>query len=59
MSSTNARKETEMSDPKRGIPPVSDYAHWNEEAEAVWWAENRYDMMYQGEHESEDWYDEE
>lgn len=30
----------------RGIPPVSDYAHWNEEAEAVWYAENRYDMEH-------------
>lgn len=28
------------------IPPVSDYAHWNEEAEAVWYAENRYDMEH-------------
>jgi|PlaIllAssembly_1097288.scaffolds.fasta_scaffold81269_3 hypothetical protein len=26
------------------IPSVSDYAHWNEEAEAMWYAENRYDM---------------
>jgi hypothetical protein len=23
---------------------VSDYAHWGEEAEAVWYAENKYDM---------------
>ena len=29
-----------------GIPPVSDYAHWNEEAEAVWYAENKYDMEH-------------
>lgn len=28
----------------RGVPPVSDYAHWGEEAEQVWYAENRYDM---------------
>lgn len=28
------------------IPPVSDYSHWNEEAESMWYAENRYDMMY-------------
>jgi len=26
------------------IPSVSDYAHYNEEAEAIWYAENRYDM---------------
>ena len=33
---------------KRGdfIPPVSDYAHWNEDAEAMWYLENKYDMMY-------------
>jgi hypothetical protein len=30
----------------RGIPPVSDYAHWNEDAEAVWFAENAYDMEH-------------
>lgn len=29
-----------------GIPPVSDYAHWNEEAEQVWYAENKYDMEH-------------
>lgn len=28
----------------RGIPPVSDYAHWNEDAERIWYEENRYDM---------------
>lgn len=28
------------------IPPVSDYAHWNEDAEAVWFLENRYDMEH-------------
>lgn len=28
------------------IPPVSDYAHWNEDAERVWYEENKYDMMY-------------
>ena len=28
------------------IPPVSDYAHWNEDAEAVWYEENKYDMMH-------------
>lgn len=44
---------------KRGdsIPPVSDYAHWNEEAESMWYAENRYDMMYADEEldYEEDW----
>jgi len=29
---------------KRGIPPVSDYAHWGEDAHAIWYLENRYDM---------------
>lgn len=28
------------------IPSVSEYAHWNEEAEAVWYLENRYDMEH-------------
>jgi hypothetical protein len=28
------------------IPPVSDYAHWNEDAYAMWYAENRYDMEH-------------
>ena len=28
------------------IPPVSDYAHWNEDAYAMWYEENKYDMMY-------------
>lgn len=28
------------------IPPVSDYAHWNEDAQRVWWEENKYDMLY-------------
>jgi hypothetical protein len=28
------------------IPPVSDYAHWNEDAKAVWYLENRYDMEH-------------
>lgn len=39
------------------IPPVSDYAHWNEEAEAMWYAENRYDMEHWDEPLDED-YDE-
>jgi hypothetical protein len=28
------------------IPTVADYAHYNEEAEAVWYAENRHDMEH-------------
>jgi hypothetical protein len=28
------------------IPPVSAYAHWNEDAELMWYAENRYDMEH-------------
>lgn len=28
------------------IPSVSEYAHWNEEAEAMWYLENRYDMEH-------------
>jgi hypothetical protein len=28
------------------IPPISDYAHWNEEAERMWYEENRYDMEH-------------
>lgn len=29
-----------------GIPPISDYAHWNEDAERVWYEENKYDMLH-------------
>lgn len=34
--------------PRRGdnIPPVSDYAHWNEEAYSMWYNENKYDMEH-------------
>lgn len=28
------------------IPTVADYSHWNEDAQAVWYAENRYDMEH-------------
>ena len=28
------------------IPPVSAYAHWNEDAERVWYEENKYDMEH-------------
>ncbi len=42
------------------IPSVSDYAHWGEEAEAMWYAENRYDMEHADEvisdgPEDDDW----
>lgn len=29
-----------------GIPPVSDYSHWNEDAQRVWYEENKYDMEH-------------
>ncbi len=38
------------------IPPVSAYAHWNEDAERIWYEENRYDMMYADEIIEEDDY---
>jgi len=44
------------------IPPVSDYAHWNEDAEMMHYLENRYDMMYADEpldDFDEDYYDDE
>jgi hypothetical protein len=31
------------------IPPRSDYAHWNEDQDMMWYEENKYDMMYAGE----------
>jgi hypothetical protein len=39
------------------IPTVADYAHWNEEAEAMWYAENRYDMEHADEEmdDGSDW----
>jgi len=39
------------------IPPVSAYAHWNEDAERVWYEENRYDMEHWDE-PVDDWEDE-
>lgn len=33
---------------QREIPSVSDYAHWGEDARAVWWEENKYDMYNDG-----------
>jgi hypothetical protein len=49
-----------MAKSKQGIPSVADYAHWNEEAEMVWYLENRYDMENPSEEEPEDdgWYPE-
>ena len=38
------------------IPPVSDYAHWNEDAQAMWYMENKYDMDHADEY-IEDPYD--
>lgn len=31
------------------IPSVSDYSHWNEDAQYMWYAENRYDMEHSDE----------
>jgi hypothetical protein len=41
------------------IPPVSAYAHWNEDAQRVWYEENRYDMEHADEiiEEDDDWLD--
>lgn len=39
------------------IPNRSEYEHWNEEADQVWYQENKYDMMYDGEPGSEPWDD--
>lgn len=44
------------------VPTVADYAHWGEEAEQVWYEENRYDLLYGGEpdhdpYEEDDGYD--
>jgi len=36
---------------------VEDYAHWNEEAYAVWYAENRYDMEHADEELDDDPHD--
>lgn len=42
-----------------GIPPVSDYAGWNEDAERVWFEENRYDMEYPPDPDPDEFYDRE
>jgi hypothetical protein len=40
------------------IPPVSDYAHWNEDAQRMWYEENKYDMAHWDEIvEDDDWED--
>lgn len=31
------------------IPTVEDYSHWNEDAEYMWYSENKYDMEHAGE----------
>jgi len=39
------------------IPPVSAYAHWNEDAQYMWYAENRYDMEHADEPiDDDDWH---
>lgn len=37
------------------IPDVSAYAHYNEEAQAIWYAENRYDMEHADEILEDEW----
>ncbi len=49
---TRARRPSRRGD---NIPTIKDYAGWNEEAEAVWYAENRYDMEHADEEYVEDW----
>jgi hypothetical protein len=39
------------------IPDVSAYSHYNEEAQAIWYAENRYDMEHADEILDEGWED--
>lgn len=33
-----------IKNPPPEIPTVEDYAHWNEDAELMWYQENKYDM---------------
>jgi hypothetical protein len=40
------------------IPSISDYAHWNEDAAAMWYQENRYDMEHADEMIDDDFYEE-
>lgn len=42
--SVNARATRRPTRRGDNIPSIADYAHHNEEAQAVWYAENRYDM---------------
>jgi hypothetical protein len=37
------------------IPDVSEYAHWGEEAQAVWYTENKYDMEHADEILEDEW----
>lgn len=37
------------------IPPISAYAHWNEDAAYMWWEENKYDMYHSDEIIEDDW----
>jgi hypothetical protein len=39
------------------IPSVSDYAHWNEDAQLMWYQENRYDMEHADEPLDDDFFD--
>lgn len=41
----------------RGIPSVSDYAHWNEDAHLMWYQENKYDMENGYDGDYDDLYD--
>lgn len=48
-SGTSGSSRRTPSRPRRrgdDIPPVSDYSHWNEDAERMWYQENRYDMEH-------------
>ena len=38
------------------IPSVSDYSHWNEDAELMWYNENKYDMEHSDEWVEDDPY---
>jgi hypothetical protein len=42
------KKKVKRRQRRRGddIPPVSAYAHWNEDAERIWYEENKYDMEH-------------
>lgn len=56
MKALEAKKLEKARPTRRGdnIPTVEDYAHYNEEAEAIWYAENRYDMEHPDEEVEED-----